>query len=111
VANVLVATCLVIEFSVVSLLNRNSRDFVIWLCLVPLVTLVVWGIVSAVCVAALTPLWLGGVWATYHFYQHRMRVIWLVPQDALITTTPHRISRKPLYLGGNVLIFLGAVTN
>jgi protein-S-isoprenylcysteine O-methyltransferase Ste14 len=49
------------------------------------------------------------VWATYHFYQHHMRVISLVPQNALITTGPYRISRNPLYLGGNVFIFLGAV--
>jgi protein-S-isoprenylcysteine O-methyltransferase Ste14 len=49
------------------------------------------------------------VWATYHFYQHQMRVISLVPQSALITTGPYRISRNPLYLGGNVFIFLGAV--
>ena len=49
------------------------------------------------------------VWATYHFYEHQMRVISLVPQNALITTGPYRISRNPLYLGGNVFIFLGAV--
>lgn len=49
------------------------------------------------------------VWATFHFYEQRMKVISLVPQDALITTGPYRISRNPLYLGGNVFIFLGAV--
>ena len=49
------------------------------------------------------------VWATFHFYEHHMRVIMLVPQNALITTGPYRISRNPLYLGGNVFIFLGAV--
>jgi protein-S-isoprenylcysteine O-methyltransferase Ste14 len=49
------------------------------------------------------------VWATFHFYEHQMQVIRLVPQNALITTGPYRISRNPLYLGGNVFIFLGAV--
>ena len=49
------------------------------------------------------------VWATYLFYQQHMRVISLVPQKALITSGPYCISRNPLYLGGNVFIFLGAV--
>jgi protein-S-isoprenylcysteine O-methyltransferase Ste14 len=49
------------------------------------------------------------VWATYHFYEHQMRVIVLVPQQHLITSGPYRYSRNPLYLGGNVFIFLGAV--
>ena len=49
------------------------------------------------------------VWAAFHFYQQRMRVISLVPQKTLITTGPYRFSRNPLYLGGNVFIFLGAV--
>ena len=48
------------------------------------------------------------VWATICFYQHRMRVISLEPQDALITSGPYRSSRNPLYLGGNVFIFFGA---
>ena len=48
------------------------------------------------------------VWATYLFYERRMKVISLVPQNRLITTGPYRFSRNPLYLGGNVLIFAGA---
>jgi protein-S-isoprenylcysteine O-methyltransferase Ste14 len=47
-------------------------------------------------------------WATVHFYQRQMRVISLKAQSSLITTGPYRYSRNPLYLGGNVLIFLGA---
>src|SRR5262245_19010338 len=47
-------------------------------------------------------------WATFHFYEQRMRVISLSPQRALITTGPYRYSRNPLYLGGNVFIFFGA---
>jgi protein-S-isoprenylcysteine O-methyltransferase Ste14 len=49
------------------------------------------------------------VWATFHFYERRMRVIFLEPQNSLITTGPYRFSRNPLYLGGNLFIFLGAV--
>jgi protein-S-isoprenylcysteine O-methyltransferase Ste14 len=48
------------------------------------------------------------VWATYYFYKHRMRVIALRPQQALVTSGPYRFSRNPLYLGGNVFIFFGA---
>ena len=48
------------------------------------------------------------VWATFHFYQQRMKVISLVPQRALITSGPYRFSRNPLYLGGNVFVFFGA---
>ena len=49
------------------------------------------------------------VWATYLFYERRMKVISLVPQRALITSGPYRLSRNPLYLGGNLFVFLGAV--
>jgi protein-S-isoprenylcysteine O-methyltransferase Ste14 len=49
------------------------------------------------------------IWATVLFYERRMRVISLVPQKTLITSGPYRFSRNPLYLGGNVFIFLGAV--
>ena len=48
------------------------------------------------------------VWATAYFYAHRMRVISLEPQGTLITSGPYRVSRNPLYLGGNVFVFLGA---
>ena len=48
------------------------------------------------------------VWATVHFYAHKMRVISLKPQETLITSGPYRFSRNPLYLGGNVFIFFGA---
>jgi len=48
------------------------------------------------------------VWAAFCFYQHRMKVISLEPQGALITSGPYRYSRNPLYLGGNVFIFFGA---
>jgi protein-S-isoprenylcysteine O-methyltransferase Ste14 len=47
------------------------------------------------------------LWATFHFYGHDMRVISLEPQSTLITSGPHRFSRNPLYLGGNVFIFSG----
>ena len=47
-------------------------------------------------------------WATFLFYQQRMKVIWLSPQQTLLTTGPYRFSRNPLYLGGNVFIFFGA---
>jgi protein-S-isoprenylcysteine O-methyltransferase Ste14 len=49
------------------------------------------------------------VWATFLFYERKMSVISLVPQNRLITSGPYRFSRNPLYLGGNVFIFLGAV--
>ena len=48
------------------------------------------------------------VWATFYFYQKRMKVISLSPQRTLITSGPYRFSRNPLYLGGNVFVFLGA---
>jgi protein-S-isoprenylcysteine O-methyltransferase Ste14 len=48
------------------------------------------------------------LWAACHFYAHQMRVISLHPQSTLITSGPYRFSRNPLYLGGNVCIFLGA---
>jgi len=50
------------------------------------------------------------VWATFYFYQKRMKVISLSPQQTLITSGPYRFSRNPLYLGGNVFVFLGAAS-
>lgn len=47
-------------------------------------------------------------WAAFHFYNHRMRVISLEPQGALVTTGPFRYSRNPLYLGANVFCFFGS---
>lgn len=47
-------------------------------------------------------------WATFLFYEQKMKVISLVPQKKLITTGPFRFSRNPLYLGGNGFIFFGA---
>ena len=48
------------------------------------------------------------VWAAYLFYEKRMKVIATRPQGTLVTSGPYRYSRNPLYLGGNVFIFLGA---
>jgi protein-S-isoprenylcysteine O-methyltransferase Ste14 len=48
------------------------------------------------------------IWTTFLFYEQRMKVISLQPQQALITSGPYRFSRNPLYLGGNVFIFFGA---
>ena len=47
------------------------------------------------------------VWATFHFYVHKMRVIALQPQATLLTSGPYRFSRNPLYLGGNAFVFFG----
>jgi protein-S-isoprenylcysteine O-methyltransferase Ste14 len=47
-------------------------------------------------------------WATFYFYENRMRVIATTPQGTLLTSGPYRYSRNPLYLGGNVFIFFGA---
>jgi protein-S-isoprenylcysteine O-methyltransferase Ste14 len=49
------------------------------------------------------------VWATLYYYEQGMAVIRLEPQKTLLTGGPYSFSRNPLYLGGNVFIFLGAV--
>jgi protein-S-isoprenylcysteine O-methyltransferase Ste14 len=48
------------------------------------------------------------VWATYDFYERKMKVIKLSPQRKLVTTGAYRFSRNPLYLGANVFVFFGA---
>ena len=48
------------------------------------------------------------VGATFHFYQHQMKVISLAPQKTLITSGSYKFSRNPLYLGGNAFVFFGA---
>ena len=48
------------------------------------------------------------IWATFYFYKNQMKVISLSPQQTLITSGPYRYSRNPLYLGGNVFVFLSA---
>ena len=47
-------------------------------------------------------------WATLYFYKNNINIIVLHPQKKLITSGPFRFSRNPLYLGGNVFVFLGA---
>lgn len=48
------------------------------------------------------------VWSACLFYAHSMKVISLEAQNTLLTSGPYAFSRNPLYLGGNVFIFLGA---
>jgi protein-S-isoprenylcysteine O-methyltransferase Ste14 len=47
------------------------------------------------------------LWATYDFYERKLKVVSLQPQRTLIMTGAYAYSRNPLYLGGNVFIFLG----
>lgn len=65
--------------------------------------------ISIVAVALLIIGFMIRVWATSYFYQQGMAVIRLEPQKQLLTAGPYSFSRNPLYLGGNVFIFLGAV--
>src|SRR5262249_30903501 len=48
------------------------------------------------------------VWATFHFYASKMRVIAFEPQRVFITSRPYRFFRNPLSLRGNLFIFFGA---
>ncbi len=48
------------------------------------------------------------VWATFDFYERKMKVIKLEPQRRLVVSGPYSFSRNPLYLGGNVFVFFGA---
>ena len=66
-------------------------------------------IVTVIAVAFLAIGFMIRVWATLYFYEQGMAVIRLEPQKKLFTSGPYSFSRNPLYLGGNVFIFLGAV--
>jgi hypothetical protein len=58
-ANLLVATLVFIEFTAVSLVKRDGSDFLTGLYwLIPVVTLVIWGTATVMCVMALLPRWL-----------------------------------------------------
>lgn len=48
------------------------------------------------------------VWAAYHFYKNQINVIVLHAQQTLVTGGPFKYTRNPLYLGGNIFMFLGA---
>jgi hypothetical protein len=58
VANLIVGMLVFVEFSFMSLVNRDGGDFKMGLWLVPFVTAVIWGTASVMCVVALTPRWL-----------------------------------------------------
>jgi hypothetical protein len=57
-ANLLVATLVFVEFSVIEIVNHDGGAFLLGLLLVPFVTLVIWGTAAALCVLALAPRWL-----------------------------------------------------
>ena len=57
-ANLLVATLVFVEFSVIEIVNHDGVAFLLGLLLVPFVTLVIWGTAAALCVLALAPRWL-----------------------------------------------------
>jgi Cu/Ag efflux pump CusA len=58
VANLIVGTLVFVEFSVISVVNRDGRGFQMGLWLVPFVTAVIWGTASVMCVVGLTPTWI-----------------------------------------------------
>jgi hypothetical protein len=57
-ANLLVATLVLIEFSAIALVNHDGKAFQLGLSLIPLVTVVIWATAAVLCVGALTPRWL-----------------------------------------------------
>ncbi len=54
-ANLLVATLVFVEFSVIAIVNHDDRAFQLGLWLVPFVTLVIWGTAAVLCLLALAP--------------------------------------------------------
>lgn len=65
-ANLLVATLVFVEFSAIAIVNHDGTAFLLGLCLVPLLTLVIWGIAAVLCGLALVPMW---------FWTLRLRLI------------------------------------
>ena len=47
-------------------------------------------------------------WASFAFYDNYLAVLWMKPQQSLVTSGPYKFSRNPLYIG-IIGIFLGAV--
>jgi len=58
VANLIVGTLVFVEFCVMSLVNRDGRDFRMGLWLVTFVILVIWSTASVMCMVTLTPRWI-----------------------------------------------------
>jgi hypothetical protein len=54
-ANLIVVTTVIVEFSVLSLVEHDPKTFQMGLWLVPVVTLVVWVIAAVLCLLALVP--------------------------------------------------------
>ena len=57
-ANLVGATLVFIEFSAIALVNHDGKTFKLGLSRIPLVTLVIWGTATVLCVLALSPRWL-----------------------------------------------------